>query len=565
MGIINQITLKNLSIMRFDKSISLLSDLTIRGVGLLAMLLLLAIPLQAQEFKLIADDAASGDEFGVSVAISGDYALVGARLEGPGGDDFGAAYVFVRQGTTWTQQAKLTAADANEDDRFGLAVAISGAHVLVGATGDDDVKDDAGAAYVFVRNGATWTEQVKLNAGDAVNGDAFGNAVALDGATAVIGAVGDNFPDGNSGSAYVFVRDGAVWSEQTKIFASDGVPDNMFGNAVSIQGDYIIVGMSRDDDEGEDAGSAYVFVRDGASWSRQAKLVAGDATAGDEFGHAVAIDGVYALVGVPGNDDGGDSAGSVYVFKRDGATWTEQAEITASDGEAGDEFGTAVALSGITGLVGAPIADFQLVPAGAAYVLTLAAPAAPQPVDPPDTASGLSSNVTLVWRQADGADTYHAQVATTSGFTTLVAEASALTDTTFQVTGLADDTYFWRVAGTNAVGTGAWSATRRFTVGTNTAVEQVDDDVPAAYRLDANYPNPFNSATTLSFAVPHAAHVTLIVYDAAGAAVTTLVDRRLAAGRYTTSWEAAGLASGVYVAQMRAEGFVQTRKMILLK
>ena len=618
---IYRITSKNHPVMRFDTSISRCSAPAIRCVGLLATFLLLAPSLRAQEIKLTAEDAASGDEFGTSVALSGDYALVGARFEGPGGDDFGAAYVFVRtadgwvqqakliaddgedgdrfgisvgidgsyavvgasgedaggtnagaayvfvrDGETWTQQTKLTAGDADEDDRFGVAVAISGVHILVGATGDDDLKDDAGAAYVFVRDGETWSEQVKLNASDAVNGDAFGNAVALDGTTGVIGAVGDNFPDGNSGSAYVFERDGAVWTEQTKIFASDGVPDNLFGNAVAIRGDYIIAGMSRDDDEGEDAGSAYVFVREAGLWSQQTKLTASDATAGDEFGNAVAIDGVYAVVGAPGNDDGGEGAGSVYVFRRDGATWNEQAEITASDGEAGDEFGKAVAVSGITALVGAPIADLQLAPTGAAYVLALAAPAAPQPVSPPNRESGLPTNVTLEWNPVDGADSYHVQVATTSGFTTLVFDAPDQTVTTFQATGLTDNTtYFWRVAGVNAAGTGSWSATRQFTVGTDTAIEQVDDDVPAAYHLDANYPNPFNPTTTLSFALPKAAHVTLTVYDATGAAVITLVDRRLAAGRYTTAWEATGLASGVYVAQMRAESFVQTRKMILLK
>ena len=607
--------------MRFDKPKSFFMAPTSRFVGCLTVLLLLATPSQAQEVKLSADDAASGDEFGTSVAISGDYALVGARFEGPGGDDngsayvfihtadgwsqqakltaddgedgdrfgssvgidgnyavvgasgedaggnnAGAAYVFVRDGEAWTQQAKLTAADANDDDRFGVAVAISGAHILIGATGDDDIKDDAGAAYVFVRDGETWSEQVKLNATDAVNGDAFGNAVALDGTTGVIGAVGDNFPDGNSGSAYVFERNGAVWTEQDKIFASDGMPDNLFGNAVAIGGDYIIAGMSRDDDEGEDAGSAYVFVRDGGEWSQQTKLTASDAAAGDEFGNAVAIEGIYAVIGTPGNDDGGDGAGSVYVFRRDGETWNEQAEITASDGEAGDEFGKGVAVSGIIAIVGAPIADFQLAPTGAAYVFALVAPAAPQPVSPANNESGLPTNVTLEWNPVDGAGSYHVQVATTSGFTTLVVDAPAHASISFQATNLTDNaTYFWRVAGVNTAGTGPWSATRQFTVGTDTAIERVDDAVPAVYRLDANYPNPFNPATTLSFALPQAAHVTLTVYDATGAAVATLVDRRLAAGLYTATWEAAGLASGVYVAQMRAERFVQTRKMILLK
>ncbi len=619
--------------MKLDTSCRAFFASMARCVGLLVVFFLLVLPGWAQEFKLVADDAASGDDFGGAVALSGDYAIVGARFEGTGGDDFGAAYIFVRaaggwtqqaklraddgedgdrfgisvdisgayavvgatgeddgganagaayvfkrDGETWTQQARLTAADANEDDRFGIAVALSGDYIIVGAIGDDDLKTDAGAAYVFKRDGETWTEQVKINASDAVNGDAFGNAVALEGTTAVIAAVGDNFPNPPiSGSAYVFVRDGEVWTEQDKIFASDGAEENFFGNAVALSGDLIIVGMSKDDDAGEDAGSAYVFARDGQTWTRQAKLVASDAAAGDEFGAGVAISSDYAIAGAPGD---GDDAGAVYVFQRDDEMWGQNCQATtgtfivcnettktlASDADTGDEFGASAALSGITALVGAPNATIQLTATGAAYVLALAPPAAPQLVDPPNQVTGLSTTVTLSWRRSDGADTYQVQVATTASFASIVAEASALADTTVQLTNLADNmTYFWRVAAVNVVGAGAWSTTRRFTVGTDTAIEQADDEVPAAYRLDPNYPNPFNPSTTLSFALPNAARITLAVYDATGALVTTLVDEQLAAGHYTTTWDAAGLASGVYVVQMRAEGVVQSRKVILLK
>ncbi len=154
-------------------------------------------------------------------------------------------------------------------------------------------------------------------------------------------------------------------------------------------------------------------------------------------------------------------------------------------------------------------------------------------------------------------------------FSAIVAEASDLTVPSFQVANLdLDTTYFWRVSATNILGVSDWSDTWSFMVTAvppppPTGVEL--EEIPTAYRLGPNYPNPFNPTTTIPFALPTAARVILNVYDAMGAVVKTLVDERLAAGRYTTTWEGVGLASGVYVVQMRAGNFVQTRKMILLK
>jgi len=531
----------------------------------------------AQQDQLTAGDGEDGDGFGTAVAVSGDVAVVGAPRDDEGGEDAGAVYVFVRQGSTWTKQAKLLADDAEPTDFFGVAVALSGDYLLVGAPRDDEGGEDAGAAYVFFWDGQAWAQQAKLTTGDPVNGDTFGNAVALDGAYAVIGAVGDNFPDAKSGSAYVFVRDGQAWEEQDKIFAPDGTEENYFGNAVAIRGDHILVGMSRDDDEDTDAGSAYVFVRNGDQWARQVKLLASDAAMGDELGHAVALSGAYAVVTARRDDEAADDAGAAYLFKYDAstATWgqgcttlgttrlcTESARLTAEDASAGDEYGHAVALDGITTIVTASSDDGR----GSAYTYELAAPAAPQLTAPADRASGVSANVELRWQAVAGATAYWVQVATSSSFVTTVVDAPTLTAPRYQASALADNTtHFWRVAASNAVGPGAWSVVRRFTVGTGTAVEQVDDEVPAGYQLDQNYPNPFNPTTTLSFALPEAAHVQLTVYDTAGLAVTTLVDEPLAAGRYTATWAAAGRASGVYVVRMQAGGEVQTRKMILVK
>jgi len=423
-----------------------------------------------EQAKLIPDDGEARDRFATSVALSGAYAVVGATGDDDGGDDAGAAYVFVRQGQTWTQQAKLIASDAGEDDSFGRAVAIDGDYLLVSAPGNDEQGDRTGAVYVFKRDGETWTQQAKLTASDAGAGDGLGSAVALEGTLAAIGASGDDFP---TGSVYLFERDGETWIERDNVSPGDGTFDDFFGDTVALSGDYILVGVHNDDDDGDSSGSAYVFMRDGDSWNQQDKLIASDAAAGDAFGASVALSGDRAVVGAPGNDDHGEDSGAAYVFERDGETWIEQAKLTATDAQADAEFGNAVALSGGSALIAAFMDDNRAGRAGAAYVYVLAP-------------SGVG-------------------------------------------------------------------------------VERLEDEVPVAYHLGPNYPNPFNPTTTLPFALPNAARVIVEVYDVTGATVATLVDEPLAAGRYTTTWEAAGLASGVYVVQMRAGDFVQTRKMILLK
>jgi hypothetical protein len=203
-----------------------------------------------QQAKFTASDGSAGDCFGYSVSISGDYAIVGAC----GDDNYkGSAYVFKRDGTIWSQQDKLAASDGAVWDAFGYSVSISGDYVIVGAYSDNDYK---GSAYVFKRDGTTWNEQAKLTASDGSAGDAFGYSVSISGDYAIVGAYNGN---DYKGSAYVFKRDGTIWSQQDKLTASDGATDDWFGLSVSISGYYAVVGAPSDDDKGSDSGSAYVF------------------------------------------------------------------------------------------------------------------------------------------------------------------------------------------------------------------------------------------------------------------------------------------------------------------
>jgi hypothetical protein len=314
------------------------------------------------EATLTATGGAASDQFGISVAISGDTVIIGAYTDDVGANgDQGSAYVFTRSGTTWTQQAQLTAADGATNDRFGVSVAISGDTAVVGANFDDvGVNGNQGSAYVFTRSGSTWTQQAQLTAADGAANDRLGISVALSGDTAIVGANLDDIgANGNQGSAYVFTRSGSTWTQEAQLTAAGGALNNQFGISVAFSGDTAIVG-SQFNTVGANPGqgSAYVFTRSGSTWTQQAQLTAADGALNDLFGFSVAISGDTAIVGAFVNDVGANAnQGSAYVFTRSGSTWTQQAQLTATDGAAEDNFGFSVAISGDTAVVGAPLDD----------------------------------------------------------------------------------------------------------------------------------------------------------------------------------------------------------------
>ena len=287
----------------------------------------------------------------------------------------------------WDQQAKINASDKGVSDFFGSTVAISsdGNTAIVGAYNEDaDNVTNTGSAYIFIRSGTTWTQQAKINAEDKQGGDLFGYSVAIssDGNTAIVGAYKEyaNFIT-RAGSAYIFTRSGTTWTQQAKISASDkGVASNFGINvAISSDGNTAIVGAYRDWADATDrAGSAYIFTRSGTTWTQQAKISADDKAATDYFGRAVAIssDGNTAIVGAYQEDpDSTTNAGSAYIFTCDSnGDWDQQVKISASDKAANDQFGFAVAISGDgnTAIVGAYQEDPDgTTNAGSAYVFAL--------------------------------------------------------------------------------------------------------------------------------------------------------------------------------------------------
>lgn len=261
--------------------------------------------------KLTAGDGAAVDYFGTSVSISGETIVVGAKYEDARGFSSGSAYLFTYQGSSWVEEKKLFASDGAAYDFFGASVSISGETVVVGAEGDDG---SSGAAYLFIYDGKNWTEKQKLTASDRASGDNFGASVAVSGDSAVIGAKNDDDNGANSGSAYLFMYGTKSWTQEQKLTAGDGAGGDNFGVSVAISDDTIIVGAEGDDDGGGDSGSAYVFMYDGKIWTQQQKLTASDQAGGDNYGVSVAVSGDSAVAGAKYDDDKGSNSGSAYVY-----------------------------------------------------------------------------------------------------------------------------------------------------------------------------------------------------------------------------------------------------------
>ena len=350
-----------------------------------------------QQAYLKASNPDDLDTFGTSVAISGNTIVVGAQGEdsnatgvnGNQSDDSvaqaGAAYVFVRSGTTWTQQAYLKPSTAGFNN-FGNTVAIDGDTIAIGAEGEDSASTgingsevgtgapSSGAVYVFTRSGTTWSQQAYIKSSNSQSGDQFGNSVALSNDTLAVGAAGedsaatgiggnqgDNSASG-SGAVYVFTRSGSTWSQQAYVKASNSAANSSFGGSLSLDSNTLAVGT-------DNASTAYVFTRSGGLWTQEALLQGANTENGDQFGISVAVHGDTLAVGASGEDssatgiDGDQSnnsasnSGALYVFTRSGTMWTQRDYVKASNGEAGDSFGSAIAVNNGTIAGGTPLED----------------------------------------------------------------------------------------------------------------------------------------------------------------------------------------------------------------
>ncbi len=267
-----------------------------------------------QEQKLAPPDMHDGDKFGYSVAADGNVLVGGAYASDGVGSDSGSAYVY-RYGATWELEQKLLASDATSGDRFGWTVSVNGDYAVIGAPLADVVGFNSGAVYVYRYDGPNWTFHSKEWPSDAAASDNFGYSVSIDGGRFVAGAQSGDSPEAvDSGTAYVYRLDGPDWVEDQELHASDGANGDRFGTAVSLSEGVTAVGAYRNDEAGADAGAAYVYALYDSNWGQEAKLIAPDAAGGDQFGRSVATKRGFALAGAPYDADAGSETGAAYLY-----------------------------------------------------------------------------------------------------------------------------------------------------------------------------------------------------------------------------------------------------------
>ena len=314
-----------------------------------------------EEARLVASDPSFGANFGQSVSISGDVALVGARLDSQLGEYAGAAYIFRNGPNGWQQEAKLLASDGYKHDYFGYEVALDGEVAIIGSYFANAAGTDSGAAYIFRYNGSSWIEETKLVGSDVSSYDKFGVRVAIDGEVAVVGAYNDDPIGANSGAAYVFRYDGSTWTEEAKLTASLRDANDYFGRGVAVNGHLITVGAYGENNE---TGAAYVFRYDGSAWVREARFAPSDGGAGDRYGHDVAC---YENLLVAGTLYGG----SAYLYEYDGVQWLLKEKLSDPQGTTDSGYGAAVDIYSQRLFVGAYLDSEKGSEAGAAHLVNL--------------------------------------------------------------------------------------------------------------------------------------------------------------------------------------------------
>ena len=461
------------------------------------------------------------EAFGRSASLHEDQLIVGAPSDGWQG---GHAYIFQKVDNAWVEQVELTASYSLRSNKFGSSVSIHGNYALVSDPEDDSFEYNQGAVYLYFNDNGVWTLQEFLHASDLAELDYFGSSVSIYGDIVLIGARADDDNGYSSGSAYIFQRNGDSWTQQVKLTASDGSWLDHFGISVSLFGDYALIGADGDD---SGSGSAYVFRREGDAWIEQSKLIASDASENDGFGNAVAIFEDYAIIGAHGDDN---YTGSTYIFYRSGDVWNQQAKLTSLDSTVGDGFGKSVAISDDYAFIGSPFDDDNGTYSGSAYIFC-------------NDAGNWDQLLRLVPNEVEEWDCF--------GYSVTVYNDQA-------VIGAYGDNE-------NGYGAGAAYAYQND--------ETCFDDntiIINENKLIGNRPNPFNPSTTISYQLVEDSPVFLSVFNIRGQQVKQLVNDHQSSGRHSIIWDGTDdfgkpVSSGIYFYELKAKNFVMSRKMILLR
>ena len=346
----------------------------VAGVMLIALLTLFAparsvmtqSSLTFTQTKLLASDAAQYDYFGLSVAVKGDTAVIGAYGKSDLARNAGAAYAFARNAGAWAQQARLGTSTPLIDAYLGATVATNGSYTAAGAPYASVGAQNDGVVYLF--SNATWQQQTILLPNDPDSLSQFGNALAINGNTLFVGAPMHDSFGANAGAVYVFTFDGVSWVQRQKLIGADTASGDRFGSALALNDGWLAVSAPLHSSPGSPGGAVYLFEFDGVSWVQRYKVGAPDTIAGDRFGSAIALDNGWLAVGVPLHRFVGSASGAVYLFEFNGTAWVQRQKFVASDTVGGDQFGSALALENQRLVIGAPLHSSNGPASGAVYI-----------------------------------------------------------------------------------------------------------------------------------------------------------------------------------------------------
>lgn len=318
--------------------------------------------------KLVAPNNKAGDKFGSCLAIHGNYILVGSPNSDDGGESSGSVDVFELSNGVWNHHTHITATDGTAGDYFGSSVAVTDDYLAIGAKYNAANGTKAGAAYVYRLVDGVWKKQTKLLASDGADNANFGVSVDIDGDKIIIGASGHTENWVATGAAYLFTLEDGIWEEHSKILPPDGAAQDMFGFSVALSDKYLVIGSYLDDDSGTSSGSVYVYncTEDGPVYSD--KLTPPSGFSGSYFGYCVAVAGDIIGVGEYGDSSVATWAGSIVVYRNEDGVWTKVGKLTANDGASMDRFGYSIAVADARVIIGAYAKTTTATSGGAAYI-----------------------------------------------------------------------------------------------------------------------------------------------------------------------------------------------------
>lgn len=499
-----------------------------------------------------ASNGQSEDLYGTSVSVFGNYAVVGAKNSDINGNNSGVAYILKSDELNpdnWEQVAVLNPAQVGADDQFGASVGIASNILVVGAPKDDDLGQDAGAAYIYVKNASnTWNMVKKVTAADANAGDDFGSAVAVMGDKVLIGAAMNDEKGLNAGAAYLFSKDQGGsnnWGQVAKLTATDGQAGDMFGASLDIDGDFAVISANLDDNNGKiNSGSAYLFSKDqgGANaWGQVKKLTADDENSFDNFGVSVSINADYLIIGANLNDDKGSNSGSAYIFERNfgGATnsWGQAIKLLAQDGTQSDQLGIAVSINGNYAVAGARFDNIKGTNSGAAYVWQ----------------RQVNGQWEYVSKIHDNQGTKNDQFATTLDIYKRTIIVGSIRDDVAGKTDQGSVSFFSAGCDDNLIGD---SPVNNF-VNDNTGTHATAFGVKA-------YPQPFSDVLNIEIEVKAATNARVVIWNAFGQEIATVYNGALE-GNTTLRWDSARFAAGSYFLRVEADDMTEVRPIVLVR